>query len=221
MRSNLGGQGGPCSTANTCDEDFSEATPHDLYLRNVGVDTLGARDVIDLRVTNVTEYHAWNANLNGLRFAADGPYGAFGIINLLGPRSSDQPGYIWNAHFTFVELRFEFLTRNTRLAPLRLRRTYMSLYDLDTGYPSFFQTQVEAVQANEQARLEVGPSTELELYEKWSDIIDDDDLISFFPTQEARASLDAWPTSVVLATSYGVGKGIPASAHAQQQLMIS
>ena len=41
---------------------------------------------IDLRITNESEYRAWDAKLNGIKAARE--RGAFGSINLLGPRSS-------------------------------------------------------------------------------------------------------------------------------------
>ena len=53
VRSNLGGQGGKCTTVGVCDELQSAATPHEVYIRNVATGPNGER--IDLRITNATE----------------------------------------------------------------------------------------------------------------------------------------------------------------------
>ena len=56
----------------------------------------------------------------------------FGVVNLLGPRSTNQRGGQWKTEFTHVELKFELLGRWTR-TPITLDRTFMTFYDFDTG----------------------------------------------------------------------------------------
>lgn len=76
----------------------------------------GAERVIWMRVTNETEYRAWNPRHNGVkRQAAGANFGFFGAINLLGPRDPNRiqtatpANKLWFATFTAVQLKFEFL----------------------------------------------------------------------------------------------------------------
>ena len=56
-----------------CLELRNDSTPHEIYYSDVGTTADGVR--IDLRVTNTSEYRAWNANRNGIN-------GVNGVINL-------------------------------------------------------------------------------------------------------------------------------------------
>ena len=138
VRSNLGGQGGRCDTNSPVyDGEFASAsqcvdgartpsTPPEVYIRNVGTAPSGAR--IDLRITNESEYRAWNPNHNGIKRQTEGARtGYFGAINLLGPRLSAQRPFekYWNEHFTFVQLRYEFLDGASG-QPLIIGRTFIT-----------------------------------------------------------------------------------------------
>ena len=103
---------------------------------------VGAR--IDLVITNLTEYRSWENNgrkWNGLK-REDGEghtagafgSGGFGSVNLKGPRSPTQSGYIWRERATYVELQYDFVTgpKESR-TPIKLARTYLTFYDFDRG----------------------------------------------------------------------------------------
>ena len=68
VRSNLGGQGGRCTTEGLCAEAPDALTPHEIYIRNV-VPARSADDPIDLRITNQSEY------ANRARWRASERYG--------------------------------------------------------------------------------------------------------------------------------------------------
>ena len=75
---------------------------------------------IDLRITNLTAYYAWDNNgrkWNGLKRVdgaghTSGSFGSggFGSVNLKGPRSPKQNGWVWRERATYVELLYEFVT---------------------------------------------------------------------------------------------------------------
>lgn len=152
VRSNLGGQGGRCNQGplpQGCDEQASTDPPdssslQEIYIRNVGTNVIGLEHTdgvptngrqIDMRITNLTEYRAWEPEWNGVKRVEPDDY-SFAVINLLGPRKSDWAKH-WNEVMTFTELRIEFLQRpsdewdstksareQTDLAtPISLRRT--------------------------------------------------------------------------------------------------
>ena len=128
IRSNLGGKGGRCVTPGLCEELQTESTPREILYQTVGFTRPPlAYEAIDLRVTNETEYRAWRIRLNGIKRQRTGDsFGYFGVINLLGPRAPGQPGgpdTQWDPEFTFVQLRYTFLGRNTR-GPIVIDRTY-------------------------------------------------------------------------------------------------
>lgn len=117
VRSNLGGQGGRCVESSTeCDEVYDAAsTPHEILLRDVGTNNMAsfwnptgmtsAGEPIDMRLTNLSEYRGWNTALNGIKIkSGQTAFGAFGALNLLGPRLSTQSSF-WNEEMTFVELQ--------------------------------------------------------------------------------------------------------------------
>ena len=79
---------------------------------------------VDLRITNESEYRAWDASMNGIN-------GAFGVVNLLGPRAPGRPRF-WRQSVTFVDLRFTFVDSASG-ADIVLPRTYISFFDLDTA----------------------------------------------------------------------------------------
>ena len=71
-RSNLGGLGGRCTEASLCTEMESVTQANDLrevrfslVANSKTLDEQGNAIPIDLRVTNETEYRAWNIRLNG------------------------------------------------------------------------------------------------------------------------------------------------------------
>ena len=91
--------------------------------------------------------------------------GAFGAVNLLGPRTTLQRPFhkFWNDQFTIVQLKYEFLTETSPnsytatgnyrygLQPIDLERIYFSFWDADTGI-SQVQGAVPAVEA-----MQMGP----------------------------------------------------------------
>lgn len=120
VRSNLGGHGGRCALESQCEEAQTAETPPEIYIRNVGsVRTTARLGVIDLRITNESEYRPWRSELNGLQAHAEG---TFGIVNVLGPR---RPGSFlyWREDAVSVQLRFRFIARETG-APVQLSQTY-------------------------------------------------------------------------------------------------
>lgn len=191
VRSNLGGHGGPCCIEcdAACDERETAATPHEMYLRDVGINELGTGWIggdggaaIDLRITNTSLYWPRAAIQNGMKRRTDGPYGSFGSLNLLGPGTGTSDGPVWSPDFTFVELRFEFLTRsspwssNAALSPATLPRTYVSFFDFDTG-----DSSTEAMQMDPTASEELLPSeTELARHPTWADAAGETALNTFF-----------------------------------------
>ena len=118
----------------------TSTTPADIYFSNVGIaPNLGGQGnvQIDLRITNESEYRAWNTYHNGIkRQCADScnvdvrcgdRAGYFGAINLLAPRHRTYVR-VWNEHFTFVQLKYEFLRSDGQ--PLNIGRTYMTFCTL-------------------------------------------------------------------------------------------
>jgi hypothetical protein len=105
VRSNLGGQGGPGTAPSAVDQH--------IHYRNVG--TMPDGSTIDLRVTNLTEYAAYNPSINSISRKANG---SFGVINLLGPRTADMLA-------TFVHLRFAF-TSTANSAAVALPRSHVT-----------------------------------------------------------------------------------------------
>ena len=59
----------------------------------------------------------------------------FGTVNVLGPRApNSRPlNMLWDAHLTFVQLRFDLLRRqpNRDGPPLTLERTFLTFYDFE------------------------------------------------------------------------------------------
>ena len=71
-------------------------------------------EVVDMIITNETEYYAWNTQWNGVKRPSEGVQtdtGAFAVVNLLGARDETQQGRIegWR-HFSYVQLRIQFVT---------------------------------------------------------------------------------------------------------------
>ena len=121
-------------------------TPHEIHLSKVGrtLTSRGATDddydyddafdpdegqLIDLHITNLTEYRGYDTWRNGVKVT---DHGAFGVINLLAPRSVSM-GHSWDLEHTFVRLLFAF-TSSTTQQPLTLERTFLTFYDFDTGH---------------------------------------------------------------------------------------
>ena len=101
-------------------------TPTDMYIANVGDHADGT---LDMRVTNMSEYRPWNALLNGIvRRDLGGRTGDFAAINLMAPRSPQQPRH-WHSSLTFVQLRYEFVLGGE---PKVLQKTFLTFYDLDS-----------------------------------------------------------------------------------------
>ena len=76
---------------------------------------------IDLQISNVTAYRAFNTGINGISHK---PNGSFGVINLLAPQASEA------STVSFVQLRYSFVDGATGL-PLTLSRTHVTFYDFD------------------------------------------------------------------------------------------
>ena len=108
---------------------------------------------------------AWNANRNGVKRHATE---AQGVINLLGPRLTGQPGGglgeygWWDEHFTFVVLRFTFVGARNGV-PVGLSRTFITFYDFDTGVERFdgSRTQVECAQVRGVSALRTSLASEV------------------------------------------------------------
>ena len=140
-------------------------------------------------MTNESEYRAWREKNNGVKKRANG---FFGVVNLLGPRSTSMTplNRLWNSYFTFVQLRFEFVDGRTR-DPLALERTYMSFYDFDTAAGG--QAGIEALQMGPQATGVELPSDSWIIREAdWPDFVAGDDLES-----SARAKVTSSTTTTI------------------------
>ena len=130
--------------ASTFSPPAGEPTSLQRHLPEFNVAHLGAQ--IDLRITNLTTYYAWENNgrkNNGLKRSDSegntaGRFGSggFGSVNLKGPRSPKQPGVYWKEIATYIELLYEFVTGAAN-EPIRLPRIYLSFYDFDTGTKRF------------------------------------------------------------------------------------
>ena len=103
-----------------------------VLIRDIGTLTTtdGTDYEISLRITNMTEYRAWNPRHNGVKRQGIGDEtGFFGAINLLGPRDSRQRPFtsFWSDQFTMVQLKFDFVSgpRN-ELSPLTIGRTFIT-----------------------------------------------------------------------------------------------
>ena len=96
-RSNLGGLGGRCTDAGLCAELQTVTQANDgptnnlrevrfnLVANSRQLDPQGRAIPVDLRVTNETEYRAWNIRLNGIKRQVFGDKsGFFGVVNLKG-----------------------------------------------------------------------------------------------------------------------------------------
>lgn len=161
-RSNLGGQGGVCDVEGYEDRCLVNTAPRagtldtgpevqDIYIENVGVTDYGEQ--IDLKITNETEYRAWNPTVNGLASRAGsksqtekfGQDGNFSVVNVLGPRpwcNTSDPReasrcVYWHLDglgdkMTYVQLRYTFIGHSTG-HPVKLHHTYLTFFDLDAG----------------------------------------------------------------------------------------
>ena len=242
VRSNLGGQGGRCQTPDICEEVTSTDTPHEIYIRNIGRDEiepqhgLGTGVSIDLVITNMSEYYAWNANWNGIKEKVEDTPGSFGVINLLGPRDPSQTGHIWNSQLTIVQLKYDFVTGSQRL-PVKLARTYMSFYDFDTGVARFdgSATQSEAMQIDPQAvQFTLTSESELVQYEAWpvehGGFVNSSALIKWYQSWTGESvenvtevvngvseRLGSWATPIMVASAYGVGQDNPFDTYSLTQ----
>lgn len=101
---------------------------HNIYFANVG--TLSTGEKIDMRITNESEYNAFNSAQNG---KVDRDDGTFGTINLRTPRASASE---WHNHITWVQLRIEFINAATG-GPIEVGaggfRTFVTFFDFDQG----------------------------------------------------------------------------------------
>ena len=103
-----------------------------VFIRDIGKYTTeqGVDHDISLRITNMSEYRAWNPRHNGVKRQGIGDEtGFFGAINLLGPRSALQRPYdkFWTDQFTMVQLKFSFVTSaGASLSPLTIGRTFIT-----------------------------------------------------------------------------------------------
>ena len=134
VRSNLGNVGGRCTYEGACEEMQDSSRPHDIYYR--GLATLEDGSNVNLRITNLTEYRAYEPFRNGVKAKAGG---AFGVVNLLGPRHWSQQkkwmphSWQWTTDQTVVQLKYEFLNDDDE--PVELFRTFVTFYDFDSGWP--------------------------------------------------------------------------------------
>ena len=269
VHSNLGGIGGQCDEAywSTPEEkelyrctgpQISASTPHEIYITNIGknneLEPLYKNDddgvpyqqtnigaVIDLRITNLTEYRAWEAGglkWNGLKRAdKDGHTagafgsGSFGNVNLKGPRSATQswPWYTTAGTLrpaTYVELLYEFVTGSAK-TEITLPRTFMTFYDLDTGRASgdFADNSVEAMQMDPDASRKPyrTADSELKKYNDWTTYLmgaegNTDMITELLPDPADRARLGSWSADVFVATQYGIGPDNPIDTYEMTDL---
>ena len=139
--------------------------------------------------------------MNGIKRETEGDQtGYFGVLNLLGPRLN-QPGppiTQWNPTFTFVQLRYTFIGRNSG-APIVLDRTFMSFYDFDTGVPRFdgSDTQVEIVQIGPETQaLWLAANTEIQQRPSWQSFLGAAEYATF-----ASNNLQSWSNPLFTATT--------------------
>jgi hypothetical protein len=229
VRSNLGGQGGRCVDrtfgdglfipwSDSCDEQQSASTPHEIYIRNVGTTASGTS--INMHIRNETEYRAWRTGPNGIKrvAAASGPNGFFGVVNLLGPRSpTQQPAaMVWNSHLTVVQLRYTFVDAAND-ALLTIGRMHLTFFDFDTGM-SQVSAAVPAVEI-----MQVGPQASTVSIPAVTDMLERSE--SAFEQSLSPEALffiqnmpEPWSTHTYAATIYGVGNDNPADPYALTEL---
>ena len=136
-RSNIGGMGGRCDTnAALCTDGLrSESTPTDMLIKHIAtLSQVDPSETIGLRITNETEYKAWNTNVNGVKrqrgSVNTADEGFFGAINLLAPRPPNSVLH-WHADLTFVQLRFEFVRSSSSEMAVTIAHTFVTFYDFD------------------------------------------------------------------------------------------
>jgi len=173
VHSNLGGLGGQCGIkVFDCDEnEVTDATPHEMLIRGVGVNNVGPAandEVVDLRITNTSEYKQWTPNWNGIKRGEDDTSNtdAFAVFNLLQPRSVAPQ---WNSVLTITQLKFEFITGSSQ-TPLWLQKTFLSFWDYDESLADEEGENVmEAIQPDENVRrFYTANGTEMEEYPAWT-----------------------------------------------------
>ena len=236
VHSNLGGLGGQCGIkVFDCDEnEVTDATPHEMLLRGVGVNNVGPAandEVIDLRITNTSEYRHWTPNTNGIKRGEDDTSNtdAFAVINLLQPRSVAQGTSQWNRVLTITQFKFEFITGSSQ-TPLWLQKTYLSFWDYDESLAEEEGEMImEAIQPDENARLAfTANGTEVEEYPAWT--LSDGGFVNATAVYESYREVGAsmteeevtllireanhflgpsWPTPVLTSGSFGVGGDNP------------
>ena len=202
-------------------------TPRNLYFQTVGYTPEG--EGVDLKIENISEYRAWRYIRNGVKREEVGDVvGYFGVINLLGPRALGQPGIPetqWNDQFTYVDLRYTFVGRDSG-QPINLQRTYVSFYDLDTGVQYFdpgsndfdasLFSQTEALQfAAGEGYEDQGissyrtPDTQLVEHTSWKDFLaHSPSSYEYFLSTSPDLT---WPSTLFAASQYGIGDDNPIS----------
>jgi hypothetical protein len=135
VHSNLGGLPGPCNTLpyqegiwnsslSHCDTGTSTAdTPQEIYIRHLGDDQI-TNDIIDLIITNVTEYRAWKSSLNGITTSESEEHTPFVRINVRSPRSG---GTEWDNTETHTILKYQFV-KNADRTPHFVNRTFLTFF---------------------------------------------------------------------------------------------
>ena len=122
--SNLGGLGGQPGTSGHDGTPSNTVAPSIRY-GNVGRTTVEATNTIielDLEISNLTAYNAYNTGNNGIKEAAEGDRPSFAVINLLSPRQHETT--------QSTKLRFTILDHATG-QPVALPRTFFTFFDLD------------------------------------------------------------------------------------------
>ena len=189
-----------------------------------------------MRITNETEYRAWNPRHNGVKRRQEGMrVGVLGAINLLGPRDATQrpADKFWNDQLTIVQLRYSFYTESSPgayrsdatgvygLRPLDVGRIFVSFWDFDTGEPQFGVStfQKEAVQLGPQAQsIALGHGrqpdgtayTEIETFGSWRHLLESANAANgstFLSQLEATPSGWTWPGSASASYSGSVYMG--------------
>ena len=182
VHSNLGGLGGQCGVkVFDCDEnEVTDYTPHEILIRGLGINNVGPDangEVIDLRMTNTSEYKQWVRFWNGIKRGDDDTSNtdAFAVINLLQPRSVAQVSSQWSSVLTFTQFKFDFISGASQ-TPITLERTYLSFWDYDESLSeddpdgTKGDNIMEAIQPDPQkvTAYWLADGSELEVYPTWA-----------------------------------------------------
>ena len=245
VQSNLGGQDGPCANSGVCDEpppvvstaENSHILVRDIFLQSPQLEGTGrylSTESFWMRITNDTEYRAWNTRSNGIRrvttttTSGGTSVAAFMSINLLGPRLPTMRPLdkYWNERYTLAQFRVTIMSERgsyasqglAALAPRVFEQLFFVIYDIDAGRDATTGelTGIESMQFEPGASLMTGGSSELSVYDSWIAMLrarNPNGNEVLWHEQPHIHNREVWDAPVYSASSYGVGADNPAATY--------